>query len=331
MRAACERLCCCTGYRALARPGLAAPTSVTPASPPTPSRTTTVRARLGVGAARPASIRPWGSSSTVWVLSSWSPATARPSGRLEPVRQGRRFLVRLSAVDFRSHRPPCVSRFGFLRLGGPRCAVRAARSGRRRCFRRRSPVRPGPAGAHRQSARCRWPAGQATARNSGGVRLETAPHRVAASRRARDCRDLPAHRSRFSGTRAVPPGASRKHATCTRARVRFAGGASVSPCSDSCATSRSSIWPRQSGGSPSGSAAPPNGSSGRSRPRQTGPFSTASAAGRRAPRWCIPRSAGYRGPSMLGTSREQAVEALTSGGVSPCLLCRRERELGVLD
>ena len=37
------------------------------------------------------------------------------------------------------------------------------------------------------------------------------------------------------------------------------------------------------------------------------------------------------GGSMEGISREQAVEALTRGGVPPCGLCRPERELGVLD
>ncbi|MEV8353172.1 DUF6233 domain-containing protein [Streptomyces niveus] len=34
---------------------------------------------------------------------------------------------------------------------------------------------------------------------------------------------------------------------------------------------------------------------------------------------------------MHAISREQAIEALTRGGVPPCILCRPERELGVLD
>ncbi|MFD3920177.1 DUF6233 domain-containing protein [Streptomyces sp. NPDC058595] len=37
------------------------------------------------------------------------------------------------------------------------------------------------------------------------------------------------------------------------------------------------------------------------------------------------------GGSMEGISRTQAIEALTSGGVPPCILCRPEKELGVLE
>ncbi|MEV8402606.1 DUF6233 domain-containing protein [Streptomyces niveus] len=65
-----------------------------------------------------------------------------------------------------------------------------------------------------------------------------------------------------------------------------------------------------------------------------------------APDWCVQYGMGGRavrpamvhtsecwvpGVSMEGVSRAQAIEALTRGGVPPCILCRPERELGVLD
>lgn len=65
-----------------------------------------------------------------------------------------------------------------------------------------------------------------------------------------------------------------------------------------------------------------------------------------APEWCVQYGVGGRavrpamvhtsqcwapGASMEGISRDQAIEALTSGGVPPCFLCRPESELGVLD
>lgn len=37
------------------------------------------------------------------------------------------------------------------------------------------------------------------------------------------------------------------------------------------------------------------------------------------------------GASMEGISRTQAIEALTRGGVPPCILCRPEKELGLLE
>ncbi|WP_406324444.1 DUF6233 domain-containing protein [Streptomyces niveus] len=65
------------------------------------------------------------------------------------------------------------------------------------------------------------------------------------------------------------------------------------------------------------------------------------------PDWCVQYGMGGRAarPAMVHTaecwipgaasmdavSREQAIEALTRGGVPPCVLCRPERELGVLD
>ncbi|MCI3221830.1 DUF6233 domain-containing protein [Streptomyces sp. NP-1717] len=37
------------------------------------------------------------------------------------------------------------------------------------------------------------------------------------------------------------------------------------------------------------------------------------------------------GAAMEGIGRDQAIEALTRGGVPPCVMCRPERELGLLD